>query len=401
MSSLLSRTLHVKGLGLSGASSSTWITSKFPNTIPKVDLRTLPLCPKPHTTFLSTLAQLNLSSFSVHDKFPATTDFLTPSNSSPNVKIVSQRKFKRITRNDPNSVQLLRFFDNTTPTYINSYSTNPESDGTTPQAPPPKPPDQVPEDDYLNYVPNKYMDFADTVFNPQEFEKLPDHRPYDIDIELEEGTTPPFGPMYKLTPQEREAVAEYVHTNLKQGHIRPSTSSAGAPVLFTCKKTGEIRLCVNFRGLNSITKKNRFPLPLVDDLLDSVQGCKIFTVIDLKSAYSHLRIREGDEWKTAFRTHLGLFEHLIVPYGLTNAPAAWQSFIQDVLRDILGLVCVVYLDDILIFSKTQEEHDQHVRLVLERLRNANLCANAKKCEFDKAEVEYLGYITNAEGVLRS
>ncbi|KAI3619099.1 retrotransposon nucleocapsid protein [Moniliophthora roreri] len=151
-------------------------------------------------------------------------------------------------------------------------------------------------------------------------------------------------------------------------------------------------------GLNSITKKNRFPLPLVDDLLDSVQGCKIFTVIDLKSAYSHLRIREGDEWKTAFRTHLGLFEHLIVPYGLTNAPAAWQSFIQDVLRDILGLVCVVYLDDILIFSKTQEEHDQHVRLVLERLRNANLCANAKKCEFDKAEVEYLGYIVSAQGI---
>jgi hypothetical protein len=209
---------------------------------------------------------------------------------------------------------------------------------------------------------------------------------------------PLFGPIYRLTPAEREAVAEYVNSNLKRGHIRRSTSLAGAPVLFIKKKTGNIRLCVDFRGLNAITRKNRYPLPLVNDLLDCVQGCKVFTVIDLKSAYSHLRIREGDEWKTAFRTHLGLFEHLIVPYGLTNAPTAWQSFIQDVLRDLLDIVCVVYLDDILIFSKTQQEHDRHVGLVLDRLRDAQLCANAAKCEFDRSDVEYLGYIISADSI---
>lgn len=157
-------------------------------------------------------------------------------------------------------------------------------------------------------------------------------------------------------------------------------------------------MCVDFRGLNAITKKNRYPVPLIQDLLDRVQGCKIFTVIDLVSAYSHVRIKEGDEWKTAFRTHLGLFEHLVVPYGLTNAPAAFQAFIQDVLRDILDICCVVYLDDILIFSRTQEEHDRHVRLVLDHLRAAGLCANPAKCEWDRSEVEYLGFIISADGI---
>ncbi|ESK81476.1 hypothetical protein Moror_2207 [Moniliophthora roreri MCA 2997] len=192
----------------------------------------------------------------VQQKFPAATEFLLPLNSLPDVKIISQQKFKHITRNDLNLVQLLRFFDNATPTYINSFSTNSEPKGTVPPISLPKPSNWAPEDDYTNYIPKKYMHFANTVFNPQEFEKLPEHRPYDIDIKLEEGTTLPFGLMYKLTPQEKEAVAEYIHSNLRRGHIRPSTSSAGAPVLFMCKKTGEIHLCIDFRGLNSITKKN-------------------------------------------------------------------------------------------------------------------------------------------------
>src|SRR5207245_11030456 len=139
--------------------------------------------------------------------------------------------------------------------------------------------------------------------------------------------------LYHLTLAECEALAEYLSTNLKRGHIRHSTSSAAAPIHFIRKKTGELHLCVDFRGLNAITKKNCYPLPLIADLLDRVQGCKVFSVIDLKSAYSHIRIKEGDEWKTAFRTPFGLFEHLVTPYGLTNAPAAFQAFIQDTLRD--------------------------------------------------------------------
>ena len=142
---------------------------------------------------------------------------------------------------------------------------------------------------------------------------------------------PPFGPLYCLTPAEHDALSEHLATNLKQGHIRHSTSSAAAPVLFVCKKAGELCLCVDFRGLNAITKKNRYPLPLISDLLDQVQGCKAFSVIDLKSAYSHICIKEGDEWKTAFRTPHELFEHLVTPYGLMNVPAAFQAFIQDTL----------------------------------------------------------------------
>jgi hypothetical protein len=126
------------------------------------------------------------------------------------------------------------------------------------------------------------------------------------------------------------------------------------------KANGSLRLCVDYQGLNAITRRNRYPLPLVNDLLEVIHGCKIFTKIDLKSAFNLLRVAAGDEWKTAFRTNEGLFEYLVMPFGLTNAPSAFQGFIQWVLREYLGVFCVVYLDDILVFSQTQEEHDQHV-----------------------------------------
>lgn len=129
-----------------------------------------------------------------------------------------------------------------------------------------------------------------------------------------------------------------------------------------------------------------------------MQGCKVFSVIDLKNAFNLIHVREGDEWKTAFRTHLGLFEYTVMPFGLTNAPATFQAYIQDTLHDILDVVCIVYLDDILIFSRTQEEHDRHCLMVLEQLRKGRLFANAEKCEFDKPEVEYLGYIIGAQGI---
>jgi Reverse transcriptase (RNA-dependent DNA polymerase)/RNase H-like domain found in reverse transcriptase/Integrase zinc binding domain/Retroviral aspartyl protease len=309
-------------------------------------------------------------------------------HASSNIRFVSAKKFAKAARSSPDDVCLLRYHSPSSPIYIRS-TTSSSIDSVD---------DEIPALPHVDDVPPKYMDYMSTVFSPAEFEKLPPHRPYDVDIELEEGKTPPFGPLYRLTPPEREALTEYVNKNLKRGHVRSSTSSAGAPVLFIRKKTGELRLCVDYRGLNAITKKNRYPVPLVHDILDRVQGCKIFSVIDLKSAYSHLRIKEGDEWKTAFRTPLGLFEHLVVPYGLTNAPAAFQTFIQDTLRDLLDIICVVYLDDILIFSRTQEDHDKHVKLVLDRLRDANLCANPAKCEWDKSEFEYLGYVIGTDGI---
>lgn len=369
------------GFGLTSALFSPWFSHS--STGPEPSHATTP-----RKSFLSAFVA---SQVFQHPAFPVLTS-LPPIPPSPDIKVLSARRF--LCKTKETNITLLRFHDQYSPTFINSINSDPPP----PPEPPPESPSPQPPPDFYNAIPKKYWPWAYTVFNPSKFEKLPPHRPYDVNIKLEDGKTPPFGPIYQLSLTEREAVAEYVNSNLKRGHIRRSTSSAGAPVLFTRKKTGKIRLCVDFRGLNAITKKNRYPLPLVDDLLNRVQGCKVFTVINLKSAYSHLCIKEGDEWKTAFRTHLGLFEHLVVPYGLTNAPAAFQSFIQDTLRNILDIVCVVYIDDILIFSKTQEEHDQHVAMVLDRLRNAGLCANAAKCEFDKSEVEYLGFILSADGI---
>ena len=272
-----------------------------------------------------------------------------------------------------------------------------------PDSPPPEPPPIVTADvtdsekEVKEAVPTKYHDYLD-VFSPDEVKRLPDHRPYDINIELEEGKTPPFGPIYSLSQDERKALFEYIEHNLEKGFIRRSTSSAASPILFIKRKTGDLRLCVDYRGLNAITKKNRYPLPLTKDLIDRVQGCDKFTVIDLKNAFNLIRVKEGDEWKTAFRTHLGLFEYTVMPFGLTNAPATFQSLIQDTLRDILDISCVVYLDDILIYSRPGQDHDNMVRQVFKRLRAARLFANAKKCEFDRASVEYLGFIISSKGV---
>ena len=149
---------------------------------------------------------------------------------------------------------------------------------------------------------------------------------------------------------------------------------------------------------NMITKRNHYPLPLVNELLDAVQGCSLFTKLDLKTAFNLLRVTAGDEWKTAFRTNDRLFEYLVMPFGLTNAPAAFQSFIQWVLWAFLGIFCIVYLDDILIFSRTQEDHDSHVLQILHALDQNGLLASVKKCEFDKESLEYLSFILGKNSI---
>jgi hypothetical protein len=149
---------------------------------------------------------------------------------------------------------------------------------------------------------------------------------------------------------------------------------------------------VDYRGLNKITQKNRYPLPLILGLLDRLRTGKIFTKLDLREAYNLLRIRPGDEWKTAFRTRYDHFEYMVMPFGLTNAPAVFQHLMNDIFREYMDEFVVVYLDDILIFSKDQETHDKHVRLVLATLREHGLYAKMKKCEFDKSSVAFLGYV---------
>ena len=250
----------------------------------------------------------------------------------------------------------------------------------------------------LMRLPPEYHDFADR-FREREVETLAPHRPgHDIHIDIEEGKSPPFGPIYSLSQKEREALHKYIVENLNRGFIRPSSSPAASPILFVKKANGDLRLCVDYRGLNAITKRNRYPLPLVNDLLNLIRGSTIFTKLDLKSAFNLLRIAPGDEWKTAFRTNEGLFEYLVMPFGLTNAPSAFQSFMQWVLREMLDINCVVYLDDILIFSRTREEHTVHVTKVLEKLREYGLYCGIDKCEFAKDELEYLGFLIGSNGV---
>ena len=225
-------------------------------------------------------------------------------------------------------------------------------------------------------------------------------RPEGVDhaIDLEPGKRPPFRPLYNLSERELTALREYLKTAEENGWIRRSVSEAGAPILFVPKKDGTLRLCIDYRGLNAVTIKNRHPLPLISETLDRLGRAKWFTKLDLKDAYHRIPIKRGDEWKTAFRTRYGHFEYLVMPFGLTNAPATFQAYINRALAGLLDESCVVYLDDILIFSDTREEHVRHVNEVLERLEKFALYANLKKCFFFRQEVEFLGFIVGVAGV---
>ena len=207
----------------------------------------------------------------------------------------------------------------------------------------------------LSNVPSKYHKFAD-VFSKTKAEVLPSHCPYNLKINLEEGAQPPVGPIYSLSASEQEALKEFIEKNLNTGFIRPTSSPHGAPVLFVKKKDGSLRFCVDFRSLNHISKKDRYPLLLISDLLDSPCKAQVYSKIDLCHAYHLVRIADGDEWKTAFRTHYGSFEWSVMPFGLTNAPAAFQQFMNDIFSDLLDICIMIYLDNILIYSNNMSEH---------------------------------------------
>ncbi|KAL0199060.1 hypothetical protein M9458_007600, partial [Cirrhinus mrigala] len=200
----------------------------------------------------------------------------------------------------------------------------------------------------LSNVPTEYLDLKE-VFSKSRAASLPPHRPYDCAIELLPGTSPPKGKLYSLSAPEREAMEKYISDSLAAGLIRPSSSPAGAGFFFVKKKDGSLRPCIDYRGLNSITVKNTYPLPLMSSAFERLQGASIFSKLDLRNAYHLVRIREGDEWKTAFNTPRGHFEYLVMPFGLSNSPAVFQALVNDVLRDMVDRFIYVYLDDILIF----------------------------------------------------
>lgn len=245
-------------------------------------------------------------------------------------------------------------------------------------------------------LPQAYKDYAE-VFSEEEAATLPSEDvTHEIDLKPD-SKGPPYGPLYPCSAKELEHLRIYLEEMQQKGWIRESTSPAGAPILFVKKADGSLRVCVDYRGLNEVTIKNRYPLPRIDEMLDRLVGSKLYTKIDLRDAYHRIRIKRGDEWKTAFRTRYGHFEYLVMPFGLTNAPATFQSYIHDALKGLVDDFVIVYLDDILIFSKSPEEHEKHVKQVLQRLKDYRLFAKASKCSFHQQRVKFLGYVIDEHG----
>ncbi|KAL0551797.1 hypothetical protein IC582_010886 [Cucumis melo] len=233
---------------------------------------------------------------------------------------------------------------------------------------------------------------------PEELPGLPPHREVEFAIKLEPGTVPISRAPYRMAPAELKELKVQLQELLDKGFIRPSVSPWGAPVLFVKKKDGSMRLCIDYRELNKVTVKNRYPLPRIDDLFDQLQGATVFSKIDLRSGYHQLRIKNEDVPKTAFRSRYGHYEFIVMSFGLTNAPAVFMDLMNRVFREFLDTFVIVFIDDILIYSKTEAEHEEHLRMVLQTLRDNKLYAKFSKCEFWLKQVSFLGHVVSKDGV---
>lgn len=231
--------------------------------------------------------------------------------------------------------------------------------------------------------------------------KLPPNRgtlDHAINLKHEDGKplTPPWGPLYNMSREELLVLRKTLTDLLKKGWIRASSSPAAAPVLFAKKPNGGLRLCVDYRGLNAMTIPDRYPLPLFKETLRQLSKARWFKKSDVKSAFHRLRIRAGDEWMTAFRCRLGLFEWLVTPFGLVNAPATFQRYINEQLREHLDIDATAYMDDVLAYtSGSENEHWETVRQILRKFDKAGLFLDLDKCNFLCKEVKYLGFIVKA------
>ncbi|GJW25617.1 putative reverse transcriptase domain-containing protein [Tanacetum coccineum] len=223
-------------------------------------------------------------------------------------------------------------------------------------------------------------------------------RQVEFRIDLVPGATPIAKSAYRLAPSEMQELSGQLQELQDKGFIRPSHSPWGAPVLFVKNKDGSFRMCIDYKELNKITIKNRYPLPRIDDLFDQLQGACYFYKIDLRSGYYQLCVHEDDILKTAFRMRYGHFEFTVMPFGLTNAPVVFMDLMNRVWKPYLDKFVIVIIDGILIYSKTKEEHEVHLKLVLELLRKEKLYAKFSKCEFWLQEVHFLGHVVNQSGI---
>jgi hypothetical protein len=247
-------------------------------------------------------------------------------------------------------------------------------------------------------IPLAYKDFEQLFEEELGKEALPRHQSWDHQIQLADDAVPVYQPLRQLSEDDLRTLKEYIDANLKKGYIRESASPWGSPVLFAGKKDGGKRLCIDYRKLNDLTKKDRYALPLAEELRDRLRGAKIFTQLDLRGAYNLIRMAPGEEEKTAFRTRYGHYEYTVMPFGLTNAPATFQRLINNVLRPYLDQSCICYLDDILVYSKSEEQHVKDVRDILTALRGAHLLLKPEKCNFHTTKVIFLGFVVTTDGI---
>ena len=246
-------------------------------------------------------------------------------------------------------------------------------------------------------LPKQYQHLRQA-FSKKDANTLPPHRFYDHKIHLEAPLPDSFSPLYRQSTEELKVMKEYLLENLDKGFIESSQSPFASPVLFVKKSDGGLRFCIDYRRLNALTRKDAYPIPRIDELLSRVSKAKIFTKLDIRAAFNRIRIDPASEEYTTFRTRYGSYKCKVLPFGLCNGPGTYQRYMNDVLLDYLDNFCMAYLDDILIYSESVEEHQAHVESVLKRLQEAGLQADIKKCEFHVTRTRYLGYIITTEGI---
>jgi hypothetical protein len=227
---------------------------------------------------------------------------------------------------------------------------------------------------------------------------MPPDRDIEFIIELQPGTAPISKRPYRMPPNELAELKIQLQDLLDKGFIRPNASPWGCPALFVKKKDNSLRLCVDYCPLNAVTIKNKYPLPRIDILFDQLAGAKVFSKIDLRSSYHQIKIKPCDIPKMAFSTRYGLYEYLVMSFGLTNTPAYFMYLMNSVFMLELDKFVVVFIDDILIYSKTREDHANHIRIILQQLRDHRLYAKFSKCEFWLDSVKFLGHIISSEDI---